>query len=638
MKRIQKAALICATAALAVSFAACGNDKGMVTGDGAPNPNTVRSEQVTAEGWAAAFDFSGMTNASFKMTTTSKEGSATESKTEIMKIDGSKVYTERTRTQSGVSKTYKYYYSYESGVNYEYTYNESSRTWSREEDGNTPYNYMNYIPNEITYLASPSAYAMLTYDSKQSAYVYSTGSGNVDSSITVAAQRSVSVKIKNGKVAVIQTTQTDGTASETAVYQLYAVGSTTVTLPRLGGSSGWGGGGSDDKPIVVPSSGSQVTQQEWDRIMTGTELTNATMTVDLSVAGMGSMGTTIVKVDAENRRFSVETKSDGNGIPTMQLVFAHVRGQYLRYQYMDNEWSVATISQEEFDSYLEMETGTTTNGLDYTLFTYDSKTASYVAKNITVPDSGVKVQSVTVTFKNKRLYRVQTVATQDGMTATADATYTDYGTTYVEIPDVATPDPGDDPSTEPSVGVPVDEYTWSRALSREAFYNCTMTSLQQGGAWSEILTEPTVNKFDYESGMFYYVAFAGSNTENVNKYSIIKVNTDTYVKVNDGDWALDNDFTLADMDVFSVFCELMEGFIPEYNNIQYDKLAGCHIAEKLYVAAFDVTFDEVRFYFSADGRLASLVIKVSENSTVTEIRVDFSDYGSTYIKVPNVKQ
>ena len=635
VKRIQKAALLCASAVFAVALAACGNDKGAVVGDGAPNPNTVKSEQVaSAADWYKAFDFSGMTNASFKMTSTEKEGSTTESSTEIMKIDGSKVYTEYTVTRSGSTQSGKRYYSYESGVNYEYTYNESTRKWSREEGGNEPYDYTRYIPSTVKSLAM--SYNIFTFDSKQSAYVYTVSSSDIDvpiSGVDVSARysTSISVKIKNGKVAVIQQTDTDGSATSTDVYQLYAVGSTSVTLPRLGGSSDWGGGSDKPGSVVEPSDGSQVDETQWDMAISNSVLgnvtvrTHAVMKSDEIPGGEMSYDMTI-KVDANNRRVSLA------GMPfssTDEEIVAYVDGEYVSYRRTGSEWTAERTTQSTYQSYLAGPFDAITD-MRYGDFTYDKSSRSYKGKNVQVTQGGANITygSVEIKFNGGYVASIVSAYEMQGITVNETDNLTDYGSTYIDLPDVDVP--GDD---QPSRDEAASRALWLSAFTAQKFYNCSFTTCMTGTGNSGMEGKSLLYMFDHTNRRYYYEALFTSTSGGTDIYAYTKIDKDAYEKKNDGAWHEGITFSYGDIDIFERYSQLFAELLDNYDAFVYSQDENAYIAHNLTISAlYGTKFSEVKVYFEY-GYLVRIELTYTYGAKST---MEMIDYGGTVVETPIV--
>lgn len=199
-------------AVLAFCLAACGDKGG---GDGmeppAPDFDKMKSERVTAEQWAAAFDLGGVTNMTFEYLPVDPADK------ELYKIDGNKVYC-----VAPLDYTEMYcIYEGENAGTYKYLFGEY---WVREP--NRPDRGIEYWIALIYDVISEFAvsYGQFTYDEDRSAYVSNNTHGEADGEYLI--------KIINGKFAFLRYFENvDGELRIKDGLRCYNYGTTKVSLP-----------------------------------------------------------------------------------------------------------------------------------------------------------------------------------------------------------------------------------------------------------------------------------------------------------------------------------------------------------------------------------------------------------------------
>ena len=198
---------------MAVSFVACNGDK---------NPANMKGEEVTAEQWVKAFDYSDVKNATINQVTTGTEDGNEFTITAVTEYDGDKIHTKRTEEyideEDGLQKEVdESYVAKEGDKVYRYSYDEEEKTWSREE---LSYNFDLSIGN---FDQLSNNFSKFTYDKDKNGYV-----GNLEG-------YNVLIKIIGGKFVYAEQTITnsdDGTTAKITL-TISGVGSTSVTLPTV---------------------------------------------------------------------------------------------------------------------------------------------------------------------------------------------------------------------------------------------------------------------------------------------------------------------------------------------------------------------------------------------------------------------
>ncbi|MDE6474539.1 MAG: hypothetical protein K2L70_05520 [Clostridia bacterium] len=198
---------------MAVSFVACNGDK---------NPANMKGEEVTAEQWVKAFDYSDVKNATINQVTTGTEDGIEFTITEVTEYDGDKIHTKKTTEyideEDGLQKEVdESYVAKEGDKVYRYSYDEEEKTWSREE---LSYNVDLSIGN---FDQLSDNFSKFTYDKDKNGYV-----GNLEG-------YNVLIKIIGGKFVYAEQTITNSDDGMTTKFTLTisGVGSTSISLPPV---------------------------------------------------------------------------------------------------------------------------------------------------------------------------------------------------------------------------------------------------------------------------------------------------------------------------------------------------------------------------------------------------------------------
>lgn len=599
MKKLQKLAALVLTGSFAFSLAACGGDEPSGNGNKVPDPGDVKTEQVTQAQWNAAFDINDVQNVTVKMS----EKYAGEEAYDIYEFDGKKVrnvsvgYEMSDGPDSGTSTSAAamvktedtFFYSTESDGVYKYTYNKDNKTWGKELTEYYP--AISNFTEDLSKLRE--AYSKFTYTASANAYV-------TDQQILGNGQNydSLSVKIVGGKLSVIQlkmTLEEAGVSAEAEMtYQFYNYGSTKVTLPVI-------------KDEIVQGGG-QVTKDGWTKALSVERLGNVTITNENSL--QTGHENPVMKVDTANKAIYQSNISSSGKI---EHIIAFAEEAYHRFECVDDgEWTYSQREDDDaFDRTLEnfilmLEL------LNYDDFRFDAKTSTYILNDYSYPGADIKAD-ITVKFNNGYLQYLETVATDGKDTMTQKMTFTDYGTTTVEIPDVQIPD----------VGGPITEAQWRDALSESAFVNCTLASTID----SESINIPElVIKLDLGNGIVYAQDLFEEGDES---YVIEYIYTDQKVysrKVDEINWeeadSADGLNTVKEecLSLFGMFSEM-------FGKFRYDGIA--YVADHITINELETTFDMVELAFE-DGKLVKLVLRAGDLTQIILI----SDYGATKVESP----
>ncbi len=610
MKKFKKIAALGLSCAFALSLAACGNDEPTLPLDTSPNPDSVKTEQVTAEQWNNAFGFGKYQSMSFKLSQTYLGQSGYT----IMKFDGDKVY----ELMKVPGRSEEHYYTYEDDTAYKYSFNTQYRVWERDETEEIP-----ELDGCSDVLASVSAsYNSFTYNSTANAYVANTGS-NVLSELDC---NSLSVKIVAGQVSVINMSMTaDG--NMTATYQFYDLNKTSVNLPRI--NDGDFGGDGEDKPTPVPG-GSTVSQSEWN----------------IAFSPEAFYNVSVRAYSPDNRNYEAESKYDiannrayikgysqlveSGETSVFEMISAAIGDEYYEYHRTDNEeWNVYRTEQDR------CEQGITSMCsffmvFEYSQFKFDSAGQAYIATNLSIEERGevFEVPHVEVRFEQKNLVYFSATANIEGETETQIYEFYDYGKTHIELPEVELPGGGDIDQNDPNA---ITQEEWNRALSDDAFRNVTITS------YSGESEQRPVTMIDLDNKRTYQLNYTGTQT---GPYERICAYIDgsyysLYKNSDNNEWSIgessENELDSAIRSISSMWSMF------EYSQFQYDKISNLYRAYDIkFEESGDVfMIDEVVFGFE-NNNLAYFKMTVSfEGETMTQV-YEFYDYGKTNIELPDV--
>lgn len=405
------AAVACGACAL---FAGCGES-------GVPDPEKVKGEEVTQEEWISAFDFSERTNFSVQIVIETEEAHSQA----ITKIDGNKIYRIAESHESSAEgtepiKEKKEFYQEKSGDTYfMYIYNEEDKTWEKSETDH-PYTTEDLNADLISEFVLDSFHSDFLYDSSAKAYVRDIKLGD---NMRVCK----SVKISRGKLSVVKEIIIGSDYSETVTMSFYNYGSTKVTLPKIKaeGEGGNGSASNPDNPYIVSDSA-------WVTALSKRAFTN----VKMESSAMGMVGT-IKIANGKIYRGGLFIVRDDNGNTTGRY-FEHyyeiVNGVTYVYKQDGNGTWTKEPAPEENDILASLLADITIFKNSKSGFTYDEAKQAYTASTITINVMGEETTftDVTLQFRDGKLTSLTAT-----MGSTVTFTYSDYGTTVVNLPVVA---------------------------------------------------------------------------------------------------------------------------------------------------------------------------------------------------------
>lgn len=426
MKRFVKFTAVGLSCALAFSLAACGGGDDGGNQNNAPDPNGIKTEQVTETEWKNAFDFSNVTNVTFK--STEKYPVLTggiEETYDIAKFDGNKIYTESYNydedydEEDGIPPkiTVKSYYSIDGETAYAYDYDNSAKKW--EKYNAEWYPTISGSIGNLTGLANK--FSNFTYDSDKNAYIGYDVDGYREA-------YSVSVKITGGKVSVIQMDMSEEMAGSlpkygSLIYQAYDFGTTSVTLPNASESVTPG-------IIITPIGSGMVTEDQWNDALGVAAFLNVTMKVTTERRGKES--SIVYKYDGSTGCVLQEEKDNSR---------LHAYTDDGLYQFSlsdDGEWefmSKITADDLYFDKDVERNIVSIVSVFKYSIFTYSD--GVYSVTDYTDEDmDGYVADYVHVTFDSGRLVRFEYSVSYQGKNETTVMVFYDYDNTTVEMPKV----------------------------------------------------------------------------------------------------------------------------------------------------------------------------------------------------------
>lgn len=199
----------------------------------------------------------------------------------------------------------------------------------------------------------------------------------------------------------------------------------------------------DDKEPAV-----ELTDAEWTAAFDAANYTNFTENVKNVSTDGDNVETSYSrnKFDKPNRRIEItdyELGGDGNEVVVYADMLAKIDGQYYDFYYSDGwrKTAMSSFTDDNFDAYLANHFGTMAMfGETKELYTFDN--GVYSADTITVEpreDYFVEAKNVKFSFANGKIKTFCYEATNPqnaDQKIKYEATFTDFGTTVINIPDV----------------------------------------------------------------------------------------------------------------------------------------------------------------------------------------------------------
>ncbi len=340
----------------------------------------------------------------------------------ITKFDGDKVYEEAQWYDSEevggapVKVVEKAYYSIGETESFEFSYDDDTKTWSKE--ATTWYPQISSFTSSLEAIAN--AYNSFTYDASKNGYVATEIPNFVSDEFDT-----FTVKIVGGKLSVAQMDMTveDGgiTMTVSMIFQIYDLGKTSVTLPAVSGG--------DETPS------GKVTEAQWEAAFAMDAFKNVTVTNRSSE--MESY-VPVFKIDLINDvmyQTMYRGGDDESSISMVEYIIAYVDGECRQFRCEDGkDWEYVGLAFDTPQKFAESMLSNL-SVLRYEDFTYISEADMYVAENMSgmVGDGEA---TVNIKFKAARVDYVEIITTVNGQTESYRMTFSNYGTTVIQIPDV----------------------------------------------------------------------------------------------------------------------------------------------------------------------------------------------------------
>lgn len=600
MKKYSKIVALGLSCAMAFSLAACGGDD---KPQGTPDLDNVKSEQVTEAQWKSAFDFSQVTNVTLKNIERMTVAGVTTDEFSITKFDGDKVYEEAQWYDSEevggapVKVVEKAYYSIGETESFEYSYDDDTKTWSKE--ATTWYPQISSFTSSLEAIAN--AYNSFTYDASKNGYVATEIPNFVSDEFDT-----FTVKIVGGKLSVAQMDMSVNEggiiSSASMIFQIYDYGTTSVTLPTVSGGEAVNG---------------KVSESQWNNAFSQNAFQN--VTIDMTSPALQGYDPQF-KIDLPNDRVYQSMyagKPDGSGNMKMEFIVACVDGDYHTFSRDEGEdWKYSSPAS---DLPVDIAANVTNmfGDFSYSAFTYNAAEKAYIAYKVVASNMGETFESVTIKFNGTRLKSIEMVYSAEqspiNLAMAVTVNFSAYGTTVIEIPNVEipeTPDEGDSENT-------MTRDQWLSALDEKSFNNCTISSVVEGFTMYV--------KMDVESGR-YYMTMPNDNG-GIGEMIAVRESEAAYhmysrSSASDGKW-IDGD--IVEQDMHEAICGSIISRITllasEYDNFKFDSKLGVYVhIDGNTVASFK------------GGKLYSLTLRVND----MEGTILFTDYGTTVIEIPDI--
>lgn len=597
MKKYSKIVALGLSCAMALSLAACGDD----APKGTPDPDSIKSDKVTQAQWEAAFDFSQVTNVSLKNIERVTVGGVATEDYGIVKFDGNKVYEEaqwyEPEEEGGkpVKVVEKAYYSIGETESFEYSYDDETKTWSKE--ATTWYPQISSYTRSLEAIAD--AYTSFSYDASKNGYV-ATEIPNFPSD----EFDTFTVKIVGGKLSVAQMDMSidEGgiISSMSMIFQIYDYGATSVTLPNVSGGEAANG---------------KVSESQWNNAFSQNAFQN--VTIDMTSPALQGYDPQF-KIDLPNDRVYQSMyagKPDQSGNMKMEFIVAYVDGDYHKFNRDEGEdWKYDAPATS-----LPVDVAADVIGMvgdfSYSAFTYNAAEKAYTAQNVEASNNQGTYESVKIKFDGARLKSIETAYSAEQspihIATTMTVNFSAYGTTVIQIPDVEipeTPDEGDNEKT-------MTREQWLNAFDEKSFNNCTMSS--------EVDGVTMYVKMDVESER-YYMTMPNDNGGIAEMIAVRESEAvyHMYRRMPDDDW---EDAGTVEQDMYEAICggtiNVIAMLAAEYDNFKYDSELGAYVhIEGKAVVSFK------------DGKLYSFTLIEGD----MERTILFTDYGNTVIEIPDI--
>ena len=394
-------ALACAMC-FTVSLAACGNNDAVV-------PDTTK---VTEEVWQTqAAAFAEATN--FTLDRVSVE---TGKSVGMMKLDGA-VYYEAWGDEEGV-------YTLENGTYYHYTKADASAPWERDETSQSDYEDRIESPKYVILYAAGAvadAYASFTFDDKTG--VYSAAELSIGEDATL---KDVEVLMSGGKISKVVCTLVGGYEGDgDERVTIDHIGTTKITVPTKYNDDE---GGSGSKPNPDAPGQTVGDAKAWEMAINASA---ENFTVETSLQGMD------VTIKVADDKVEETQSATGMNISVFIVKEGDVYTTYAPYG-DGSKWVKTTDTsgslKEVFDGMKSLVTVLADHFSDFTL--KDGKYVCDKELELTINGSTAHVTEIEADFATGKLVSLKYTASVEieGQIAISTYTFSDFGTTEVEIP------------------------------------------------------------------------------------------------------------------------------------------------------------------------------------------------------------
>ncbi len=292
-----------------------------------------------------------------------------------------------------------------------YSYNKENGVWQKNED---EFSYEMHVHQNLEYWMSYiGAYKDQTFDAATGSYSWS--SEGVTFTTT----------LKDGKFRTVKLSGPMDGAYQDGTITFSDYGTTKIVLPTVGGSDG-------PTPPEADGKGEQVTEKVWNDALELLEKGNLTMTGTVLVdSGEGN------PIHIEEKAYLDLPNERGHSVANFvdmgyvaDVICARVNGVAYCYQEVGGVWQrVENDAESIYEEY-------TQGNLDYWMSmigaykdqTFDAATGSYSWSS-----NGV---TFTITLKDGKFRTVKLSGPMDGAYQEGTITFSDYGTTKIELPTV----------------------------------------------------------------------------------------------------------------------------------------------------------------------------------------------------------
>ena len=612
MKKLLSACLAALLALGLFAFAGC--DEGTSVG-GDTDPDTIVSDELTEKEWEAAFAPEAFENYTMKLTESSDgktdsatvKVAATETGTLASENDGDEVYYE-----VAAGKT-NYYYK-EDGA------------WKKDElTGYDPASYLTYAQMVA------GEYGKLPYDGAQKAYT----AENYTFTGDLKADK-VTVKFADKKLAYVRYDITEGQNSGSIEALFYDYGTTSVTLPSLGGEE--------------PSDG-KMSQTEWEAAFAPEVFENYTIEFE------------IVRDHADENG---DPKPGSHQVQNAEYTTVTANGEELAYYHFETVGNTSfgytdTYSQKQDDS-------------SYLCWYYDIEVEKYRAMPAEPEDAPFDPVSVMTDFaaqyesakagsaenvytvsgmplevpkwqqKDSILYDVELTFSNGKVSAfTATAEYAQFGNTNL-LSVTATLTYGGTSLTLPTE-IAVDEYTPAEAIVSEelddaewaaAFANRVFTNLSFSVRQSGAVVQEEVIEFSQTGGTTHIRREL--DTPDLSATYYYEFTTDGNWRYSRGDnytWIKQTTQEAEDNFTTDTYFDMVGALAQMKTQLTFAD--GAYTASSVAMPSLHLSFTDVTLKF-LDGRLVYAQFTQATDGAAAAVtsEIRLYNYDTTEVDLPNV--